>query len=125
MIRVVPTLSGDGVISHEFSVVFEIDGVQYSFRFVYSKRMRRWIMSITHPNGTPVVVGAPVLSLVDLFSYSRPGMRPRGFLRCVWRAPTLGEPEPEEIDLGRTHSIVYFERVEDLDPDVPVVPPFA
>ena len=123
MIRILPMLSGDAVTSYEYSIPFEIREVIYALRFLYNARLRRWVLTITHPNGTPIVVGQPVIQGVNLLEYSRPGLRPRGFLVCFPRGDAASEREPELRDLGRTHALVYFERTEDLGDTSPKIPP--
>lgn len=125
MIRKVPTLSGDAVTTHNYSIVFPIDDQKYTLFFSYNARMRRWIVTIDTAAGTRVVTGAVALLGVDLFSYSAPGLRPRGFMICVSTANAAGAPEPEEFDLGRAALLLHFDRTEDLDDTGPQVPPLS
>ena len=124
-LQVVPTLSGDAVTTHAYSLIFPIENIDYSFSFKYNPRQDRWILDIIHPNGDPVVVGAVILYGVELFSYAVPSLRPRGSLQCIWKSLEDSASEPGEFDLGKTAFLFYFERPEDLTPSVPTDPPLA
>lgn len=125
-VRAVPTLHGDNVTSYQYDVLFDMLGPsgeeEYRLAFAYNQRMDRWVLSIFDSRDQPVVVGAPVLLMVDLLKYAAPGLRPRGTLLCWWKTNAESAREPGEKDLGAWCEIVYFERVEDLDEVEPTEP---
>lgn len=125
MIRTVQTLAGAAVTTHNYSLVFAIAGVDYRFSFSYSTRMKRWRLTIDHPNGSRVVTGAVCVHGVDLFSYASPGLEPQGFLMLMWTLPDEAPVEPEEFDLGTRSVLLHFDRAEDLDYEGPQVPQLA
>lgn len=114
MLRVLPTLHGEAVTTHDYEIVFPIDDVPYMMRFSFNRRMGRWVLSIRLPDGKPVVTGTPVLHDVDLFTYAAPGTRPRGLLMCIWRADSETGDEPGEFDLGARSILVHVERPDDF-----------
>lgn len=124
MIRKIPTLAGADVTTHSYSLIFEIGDQPHTFFFRYSRRMRRWVLTIER-GGVRVVTGAVIVHGVDLFSYSAPGTRPEGFLFCNWTTNADGAPEPEEFDLGRRSVLLHFERAADLTDTGPQVPGLA
>ena len=125
MLRRVPTLYGDAVTTHNYTIVFPIDGVDYLFEFQYNAREDRWGLSITDPSGDPVVTGATIVLNVNLFTYASAALRPPGFLTCAWLGTPETAQEPGELDLGKTSQIYYFERVEDIQPVAPEEPALA
>ncbi len=124
-LRTVATLSGDDVTTHNYSIVFPIDDVNYDFTFSYNARQDRWVLNITDPFGDPVLVGAVIVQSVDLFTYANPAIRPRGVLTCTWKSNAPSAPEPGEFDLGKSSQIIYYERPEDLFITEPTDPPLA
>lgn len=126
MIRIVPTRYGERVTTHAYSVAFDMLGPKgtetYLLQFAYSRRQARWVLHVDNAAGERVISGAVVLHGVNLLTYARPELQPRGFLVVVWQTPTDSAPEPEEFTLGKNSQLVYFEREEDLDNTPPTDP---
>lgn len=118
MIRIVPTRFDERVTTHSYSLGFDMLGPQgsetYLLTFSYSRRQARWVLHVDNAAGERVISGAVVLHGVNLLSYARPELQPRGFLVVLWQSSTESAPEPEERTLGKNSQLVYFERVEDL-----------
>lgn len=117
--RVVPTVFGD-VRTHRYSTFFDMLGPlgveTYALAFSYNERMSRWVCSARDGQDRPVFTGAPVLHLVNLLASAAPELRPRGFLVCQWTHAADAAEEPSELNLGSLCELIYFERIEDLDP---------
>lgn len=117
--RIIPTIYGD-VATHRYSQFFEMSGPSgaeiYFVDLRYNARMDRWVLALRDGQDRAVIEGAPVLQLVDLLKAAAPELRPRGFLICQWTHVADGAEEPSERTLGATCELVYFERLEDLDP---------
>jgi hypothetical protein len=124
MIKPILTLHSEAVDVTAYDVRFPMlgpTGVQsYRYAFAYSSAMGRWVLSIYDALEDLIIAGAPVLLLVNLLAYAKPGKEPRGFLIAMWGSNADDAEEAGLKDLGSRIVLYYFERIEDLD-DLPPV----
>lgn len=77
-----------------------LDGVEYTLRFRYNQRQRRYFLDIGSKEGAMYATGAALVIGWPLFTKSRDSRMPRGVLIIVasgadtWTSPALGELGP-------------------------------
>lgn len=114
MLKVIPTLSGDAVSAHNYSLVFRIDETDYLFSFSYNRRTDRWSFNVDDDKGNQIIAGAVCVYGVDFFQYANPELRPKGILTLIWKSNAATAEEPGEFDLGKTCMLLHVDRAEDF-----------
>ena len=87
-----------------------LDGSDYSLRFAWCERERRWYMDLDTASGTRLRSGIKVVAARDLFERLTDDNRPPGRLYCVDRDGTGLDPDLR--DLGSRVVLYYIDEAD-------------
>ncbi len=85
----------------------ELDGITYTIDIHYNARKDRWILGIKTSEGTPIIMGIPVLINYNLLGRFADSRLPRGVLFAVNIESEYEEAGKE--DLGDNVLLLYSE----------------
>lgn len=93
--------------SAHFTQRTELDGTPYALEFLWNARLGAWTLSLSTPDGDPIVSGIVIVSDWPLLRrYKYDPRVPRGELFAY--DPTKVRSTPGYIDLGTLVPLYYF-----------------
>ncbi len=85
----------------------EIEGVRYVFNYYFNQRQNNWFLDILRPDNSPILVGTPLQTKVDLTRNALHLDIPKGLFYAY---DTLGKGHDATLkDLGDRVKLVYEE----------------
>ena len=88
----------------------ELEGSVYTFGFRFNERFGVWIMDISDEVGSPIILGTPVYTDVNILGRFPYESLPPGFFVCIDQ--TGEQRNPSRDDFGNEIKLLYLESSE-------------